>query len=143
MANETLLVLSGEGMPPYAVRGIKQSFEPIDAALKPRRTVNMVLVNTAPVGARKYKTTISCSDMQSPAFDAVHPGDQLTVDFVAEQSFKTAVGAPNRPVVPGSLRVEGAYSFYRMRLLMMVIVKPIDTDEYGAAVSWSLELEEI
>lgn len=142
MSGETLLVLSGEGMPQYAVRGTRQSFEPIEAALKPRRTVNGVLVNTAPTKFRKYKSTVSCSDMQSPAFDAVYLGRVLTVDFIPEQVFKTAGGAADRPAVPGSLRVDGDYTFYRMRLDMMVMAKTIEIDDEGVP-SWSLELEEI
>lgn len=143
MAGETLLVLSGEGMPPYAVRGLTQSLEPIEAAINLRRTVNAELVSLSPAAFRKYKTTITCEDVDSPAFDAVEIADVVVVSCVAELSYLTSGGAPSRPVVSGSSRVDGSYTFYRPQLTMMVTMKTQETDEYGAAVAWELELEEV
>lgn len=129
-------------MPPFSVRGITQTLEPIDAAKNLRRTVNAQLVSLSPALFQKYKSTIDCTDQQSPAFDAVEIGDVLTVSCIPELSYLTSGGSPSRPVVSGSSRVEGSYTFFRPSLTMMVVAKSQSTDEYGAAVSWSLELEE-
>jgi hypothetical protein len=143
MANETLLTLSGDGMPPFSVRGITQTLKPIDAAKSLKRTVNGVLRDLSASQFKKYNSTISCSDQQSPAFDAVEIGQILTVGCVEELSYKTSGGSPAHPVVSGSSRVEGSYTFYRPSLTMMVTGKTQSRDEYGAAESWTLELEEV
>lgn len=141
MTGETLLVISGEGMPPYAVRGITQSLEPIEAATNLRRTVNGGLVDLSASQFKKYRSTISCADVNSPAFDAVEIGDAVLVDCVAELAYKAA-GSPSRPVVPGSSRTADGFVFYRPQLSMIVVGKSQETDEYGAEVSWTMELEE-
>lgn len=142
MADESVLVLSGEGTPSYSVRGLTQTLEPIDAAKNLRRTVNGALTDLSASQFKKYRSTISCEDVDSPAFDAVEVGDTVTVDCVAEFAYKTSGGSPARTVVPGSPRVSGEWTFYRPRLTMVVTGKSQETDEYGARVSWSLELEE-
>jgi hypothetical protein len=67
----------------------------------------------------------------------------VTVDCVAELSYKTAVGSPDRPVVTDSSRTDGDWTFYRPQLTMRVTSYSTQTDEYGAAVGWQLDLEEI
>jgi hypothetical protein len=143
MANETLLVISGFGVPPFSARGLTQTLEPIAAALKQRRTVNGVLVNVAPTQFQKYKSKITCHDMMAPAIDGVFPGLIVTVDCVAELSYLTAGGTPQRTVVDSSSHVEGAYTWYRPRLTMMMGPLTESQDEYGAAVAWSIDLEEV
>lgn len=138
----TLLVISGQGLPPYSSRGLSQTLEPIDQAKVLRRTINGQLIDLAPSQFRLYRTTISGADTDSPAFDAVEVGDQLTIDCLAELSFKTAGGSPSRPVVSGSSRTEGSYTLYRPQLTMIVTNKSQTTDENEAMVSWELELEE-
>lgn len=142
MADETLLVISGEGIPPYSIRGLTQSLEPIDAAKNLRRTVNGSLLDLSLSQFRKYRSEISCEDVDSPAFDALEIGDTVTVDCVSELAYKTSGGSPARTVVSGSSRTSGDFTFYRPVLTMLVTGKSQETDEYGAAVSWSLELEE-
>lgn len=142
MLSSSLLVISGEGTPEYSVRGLTQTLEPIDAAKNLRRSVNGNLIDLSASQFKKYRSTISCEDVDSPAFDAIEIGDTVTVDCVAELAYKTSGGSPSRTVVPGSLRVSGDWTFYRPRLTMVVTGKSQETDEYGAAVSWTLELEE-
>lgn len=142
MAGETLLVISGEGMPPYAVRGITQSLEPIAATQ-----------------FDKYKSTISGEDVDPPAFDRLQVGNwrrtvngglvdlsgrgsTVTVDCAFELSYKDG-GSPQRTVVPGSQRLADGYWFYRPRLTMGVVNKSQETREFEATTSWLLELEEI
>jgi hypothetical protein len=139
----TLLVISGPGMPTYAARGLTQTLDPVDAAGAIARTVNGALINLSPSQMRKYKSTISNTDCDAPALDGIWPGMPLTVDCVPELGYLTAGGTPQRAVVPGSSRVSGAWTYFRPRLDMLVISYTSSTDEYGAAVAWQLDLEEI
>jgi hypothetical protein len=143
MANETLLVLTGIGVAPYSARGLDQSLQPIDGAGQLRRTVNGALVNLSETQLRKFTSTISGSDQLSPAVNGIWPGKTVTVDCIAELCFPTSGGAPDRSVVSGSSRVEGAMTYYRPQLSMMVTDWQLKRDEYGAQVSWTLELEEV
>lgn len=143
MANETLLVISGDGMPPFSVRGITQALEPIEAARNLRRTINGSLIDLSAAQFKKYRSTISCEDMDSPAFDAVDIGDTITVSCIAELAYKTSGGSPSRTVVSGSSRTASGFTFYRPQLVMKVTGKSQETNEYEVVVSWTLELEEI
>ena len=138
-----VLTLSGIGVPPYSVRGATQTLQPIEAAQQLRRTINGLLVDLSRAEFRKYRSTITCTDQQPPAIDGVWPGKVVTVGCISELSYKTAGGAAGRSVVSGSSRIEGDYTFYRPQLTMRIVSFSQDTDEYGASVSWSLELEEV
>lgn len=140
---DTLLVLSIIGTPPYSVRGISQSLEPISEAGNFQRTVNGALINLAPSQFKKYKSSISAKDIDPPAFGGLYPGQILTVDCVTELSFPTATGAADRTVVAGSLRTDSGFSFYRPQLSMMVVSFSETKDEWGAVVDWKLDLEEV
>ena len=67
----TLLVLSVGGVTLYSARGLEQTLEPIDAAAVTRRTINGTLVDLSVVKFHKYASTISCSDIETPALDGV------------------------------------------------------------------------
>jgi len=142
MAGETLLVISGIGVPPFSARGLTQTLEPIAAAANVRRTVNGALVNLAPTQFQKYRSRISCTDMASPAVDGVFPGLTVTVDCVAELAYLTSGGSPQRTIVSGSSYIDGSFTFYRPRLTKKIVGFSISTDEYGAAVAWTMDLEE-
>ena len=139
----TLLVLTPEGVPPYSARGLTQTLTPIQAAANYRRTVNGSLVDLSLEQFRKYASTISCEDQEAPSMDAVPIGAVVEVDCVAELGYLTTGGAPAKPVVTGSSRVSGEHTYYRPKLTMMVTGKSRETNEWGAAVSWSVELEEV
>jgi hypothetical protein len=143
VAVETLLGISGPGISPYSARGLSQTLEPIDAAKNMRRTINGTLLDVSAEQFRKYRSTISCNDQNTPALDGIWPGMTLTVDCVATLSYKTGGGAPSRSVVPGSSYAQGTFTIYRPRLTMIVSNYSVQEDEYGAAVSWSLDLEEV
>ena len=138
-----VLTLSGIGVPPYSARGASQTLEPIASSQQLRRTINGELIDISRAEFRKYRSTISCVDQQPPAIDGVWPGRVLTVGCISELSYLTAGGAPARPLGSGSARTEGDYTFYRPSLTMRVAAFSQDTDEYGAVVSWSLQLEEV
>lgn len=146
MADETLLVMTGPGVPPYSARGLKQSLEPIEAAGVFARTVNGQLINLSPPsesGFQKYKSTISCTDQDPPGFNGLVPGQEVTVDCIVELGFETGFGAAARPVVPDSSRESSAWTYYRPQLEMMVTKFSMETDEWGHVTSWTLDLEEI
>ena len=138
-----VLTLSGIAVPPYSARGASQTLEPIQGSQQLRRTINGELIDISRAEFRKYRSTISCADQQPPAIDGVWPGRVLTMGCISELSYLTAGGVPARPVVAGSSRTEGAYTFYRPSFTMRVVSFSQDSDEYGAEVSWSLELEEV
>jgi hypothetical protein len=139
----TLLVISPFGVPPFSARGLNQTIEPIAASIKMLRAVNGALVNVAPPQFLLYKSTITGHDQEAPAIDGVWPGARVTVDCIPELAYLTLGGSPQRTVVDGSSRVDGDFTFYRPRLDMMVTAGPTNqTDEWGAVVSWSIDLEE-
>jgi hypothetical protein len=156
----TDLVLAGVGVPPYSIRGAQQSLQPIDGAAQLRRTVNGDLEDLSVVEARKFKSTVTCTDQQPPAFARLWPGQLVTVDCIAELGYpvdhiseavtegdtddsSSIADSLDRTPVPGSIRVEDGFAFYRPRLSMRVTAFSVTKDEYGAETGWSLDLEEV
>ena len=144
-ALNTLLVITGMGVPPFSARGgITQTLTPIPAKNAQKRTVNGTLVDVSAPQFQKYVSEISGLDCDPPALDGIWPGLILTVACVAELSYLTgAAGAPSRPAVAGSTRVEGGFTFYRPTIVFMVTNFSNSTDEWGSAVTWDIELEEV
>lgn len=142
MADETLLVLAGVGVPPYSARGLEQTLVPIDQAISLARTVNGELVDLSSSAFRKYRSTINGNDQQVPAVDGVWPGAQVTVDCIVELAYPTG-GVAQRTVVPGSSRTANGFTFYRPRLTMLVTGFDVRLDEWDAVVGWSMDLEEV
>lgn len=143
MSDSTLLVITGIEISPYAARGLSQSLDPIEAAAQLKRTINGDLTDYSFPQFRKYKSTISGADQLPPAFDGKWQGITVEVDCISELSYLTSGGSPQRPVVTGSSRVEGTFTFYRPKLQMRVMGFTVETDEWDATVSWQLQLEEI
>jgi hypothetical protein len=139
----TQLRLNAIGVPPYSARGLKQSWSPIDQAAQMKRTVNGIFKDISFDGFRKIKTTISGEDQEPPAVDDVWPGLQVTVDCIFELSYVKTRGNPSRPAVSGSERDSGNYRLYRPQLVCLITNYSCERDEYGAAVSWSMDLEEV
>lgn len=143
MANETELVLTGMGVTPYSARGLTQTLAHIGSSALQRRTVNGTLVDISTTIFQKYESTITGDDQDSPAINGIWPGQQLTVDCIVELAYPTSGGSADRPVVSGSSRVSGDYTFYRPQLTMLVTQYSVEIDEWGAAVGWSMGLEEV
>lgn len=141
--SETLLVITTAALTSYSARGLFQTLEPIQAATQLARDVNGTLIDLSNPALRKYRSTISCRDMNVPVFDGIWPGQQVTVSCVSELSYVTSGGSPARTVVSGSSRTVGAHTFYRPQLTMRIVRLTTDTDEWGAEVGWSIELEEV
>ena len=100
MPDDTMLVLSGIGVPSYSARGLTQTLQPIEAAGSQRRTVNGTLVDLSQAQFRKYRSTIRCNDQQAPALDGIWPGQVVTVSCVAELCCPST-DTPAKPVVSG------------------------------------------
>jgi hypothetical protein len=139
---DTLLVLSGMGVPRYSARGITQTLEAIDEAKHIERAINGGLIDFGYAPFRKYKTTITGDDQRPPAVEGVWPGKIITVDCVAELSVVQSMPLERTPV-PGSEYIEDGYVFYRPRLVMMVFGFQMTADEWKAGVGWSLNAEEV
>jgi hypothetical protein len=143
MTTMTLLDLDLIEMDDGAARGITQTLEPIDAASQMRRTVNGALVDISASQFRKYKSTIACRDQVPPVLDGIWPGQVLTVSCLSELAYRSSGGSPERDQASGADREDGAFTYYRPLLTMRVVRFNVETDEWGAAVGWSLELEEV
>lgn len=142
---DTALVLSGVGLL-YAAREVTQTLEYIDEAKGHLvRTVNGGIADLTPPQFKKYKSTITTNSSlgrNPPSLDGVFPGDALTVDCIQELSYLTSGGSAGRMVVSGSSRTDGAQTFYRPQLSMIVVDFKATTDEWGAQVGWQLDLIE-
>lgn len=143
MTDMTVLRLEGMGVPPYSARGLSQSLTPIQGAGQVLRTINGTLVDFSGTQFRKFQSRITGGDQLPPAVNGVWPGQLLTVDCITELAYETSTGGTDRAPVPGSERTEGDWSYYRPRLEMRVMAFEVTRDEYGAQVSWALDLEEV
>ena len=143
MTDTTILVITALGLPPYSTRGATQTLQPISAAASMRRTVNGDLIDLSVSELRKFRSTITCTDQQPPAFNGIWPGQSVVVDCISELAYEgTTDAVADRTAVSGSERTEDGWVFYRPQLTMRIMDFRTDTDEYGAAIGWTLELEE-
>lgn len=138
----SILRLTGIGVPPYASRQLTEQLEPIDSD-DVNRTINGELVDFGFEQFQKFKLTINGHDMRAPACNGVWKGKVVEVDCISQLAYDTLTGSPDRPVVPGSEIVEGGFTYYRPRLQMMVMDFSQNTDEWNAQCDWSMHLEEI
>ena len=139
----TVLTISTFGVPPYSARGLTQALEPIAPAVgNVFRTINGGLLDLSRGQFKKYKSTITqTNDQNPPANDAFWPGQEITIDCIAELSYPVG-GSPSRSVVPDSAYTESGFIIYRPVLVMRVTAFTATKDEYGATTSWTLESEE-
>jgi hypothetical protein len=88
----TVLRLTGVGIPPYSARGLRQTLVPIGAAAQLRRTINGTLRDFSAEQFRKYSSVIQGDDQQPPAVDGVWPGRQVTVHCITEVGVSAPAG---------------------------------------------------
>lgn len=132
LSDSTLLGLTRTGggfeLGEFAARGISMQMSPIDGAAELVRDVNgnMINLKAGLTSFRKYKFTLSCEDMEAPGFSmasgghtALWPGDEVTLITIPE------LGATEQQT-----------------FTCLVIGWNTTTDEWGAVVSWSLDLEQ-
>ena len=130
------------GVPPYSARGLSEKLSPVPASQQLRRTINGNLVDFSSEQFRKFQVSISGSDQDPPALNAVWPGTELVVDCISEIAYESSTGGPDRQEVAGSIREADSFTYYRPQLTMKVVNFQLDKDEYGAQISWTLDLEE-
>jgi hypothetical protein len=144
--SDTILSISSFGSMLYQARGLTQTLSVIGEATQQERTINGTLVDISAAQFRKYASSISVNaEVDAPPLDGVFPGMTVTVDCVVSLAYLTTGGnGPNhRPEVSGSSFVQGAYTFYRPQLTMMVKSVETQFDEWKCVVGWKLELEEV
>jgi len=133
------------GVNPFSARGLRGTLTPIALAQgddKMARTVNGSLVDISAPQMRKYRLEVNGDDQAPAALDGLWVGMQVTVDCMVELAHRTGTVA-SRPAVAGSTRVEGDYTYYQPQLIMRVVEWSTERQEWAAAVSWTLALEEI
>jgi hypothetical protein len=150
MPDETDLVISGDGIPPYSAIGVTQTLSPIEASAQIARTINGTAINLSPTQFRKFKSELSCTANSPPAFAGLWPGSVVTIDCIEEIAYLTATGSPSvggspvpdRTVV--ATRTLGAYTFARLRLTMMVVApwQKVRSEAKGTT-EWTILLEEL
>jgi len=152
LPNGTLLViapLSGFAslqLTPYSARGLTQTLELIGPTGAGgqwiRRDVNGIARSVADTRFRKYRSTITCTDGETPCLDDAWIGEACEVSCALELNYPTGA-TPQRPAVSGSSRVEGTVTFYRPQLLMMVEDIKNSFAEWRATNNWQISLVEI
>lgn len=134
-------MMTPTGVPLYSARGLTQVLTPCaDAKPTPRRTINGQARFLGASQMRKYESTITCRDHNAPPFAGLWPGDSIVVDCVAELSYKTIGGAPERTVV--RTRTVGGFTLYCPRIEFLVLDFDQSVDEYAAEYQWRLILTE-
>ncbi|MCF7728698.1 hypothetical protein [Sulfitobacter sp. M22] len=66
-------------LPDFSDRDISENLAPIDGSAAVRRTVNGRLVSVASPNFRKYRLSVSGSDVEAPALGQLWPGDILSI----------------------------------------------------------------
>lgn len=168
--SETNLILGLVGMPPESARNCTQTLSPIPNG-EFKKTVNGELVFLKSSELKKYKSVITCKDVNTPIIDKIWIGSQINVGCIQNlwQSIdpgKTSV-ILIRPPVKNSIAVvdengdnihyelddsevklSGSYTgkifvCFRPWLTMQVTNFQLETNEWGMSGGWKLELEEV
>lgn len=131
---------------PYSARGLRGTLSPIDAARgddKLARTVNGSLIDISAPQMRKYRIEVTGNDQAPAALDGLWVGMVVTVNSLVEIGYLTAGGSAGRTAVPGSIRTEGDFTYYRPQLVMRIVELSLERQEWDAIVPWHLALEEV
>jgi hypothetical protein len=143
-ASDTLLTISGFGTLLYQARNLDQTLEVIQEASDMERSVNGTLVDLSNPIFRKYKSKISCTDVNAPPLDNIWPGMVVTVGCTINLCYPVSnPGSPARNEVSGSSYTQGHFVFYRPVLIMRVAQLSQNFEEWKANNGWTLTLEEI
>ncbi len=165
---ETRLILSQGGFPPFTARGCSQSLYPLESALL-RRTVNGKLISLGAPGQLKYRSVIRCEDEESPALEGLWPGTFVEVhciQYLWQKTFSPRLSLSRTPRIDSLKAIdqkkrpygvkwqnneaileteeqEGPwYLGYQPILTMTVITHESHHQEWGDKNPWSITLEE-
>jgi hypothetical protein len=147
--SDTLLKIQGIPFSDRVALGLTEKLSPIQEASQMLETIDGELDDLSLVQFRKYQVDISCSLFDLPALDGIWPGKEVVIDCVTELNYEEPTGGEgtpgegaNREIVPGSVRVQNGFVFYRPRLTCLLVSFDSSKDEYGATVSWTLKFRE-
>jgi len=124
--NNTLLVIvplsgiPGLRLTTYSARDLTQTLEPIPESGSLAESANGETLDLSYPWFQKLQSTVTCTDTMAPCLNRAWIGQLCLVQCVVERSFETGYDTPDRPVVSGSSRTEGAFTFYRPELTMRV-----------------------
>ena len=141
-ANGTLLILTNMGVPYYSARGLTQTLTPIKQSDVQEYDINGNLLDLSYAQFRKYSSVISCTDVRTPAFDGMWPGQSIGVSCVCELAYPVG-GTAQRTAVSGSSRTENGFVFYRPVLTMRLGSWQNQAAEYSAEYVWQIPLVEV
>lgn len=141
-----ILEFGGSGqdaLPPYSSRVATQTLDPIAGGGEITRDVNGEVIDLVAPQFRLLKSTISCTDRQPLAVNGVWRGMLCICHCIAKRSYRTLGGSPDREVRSDvAAVVQGDFTIYRPKLTMVVFDYRASFDDWGALVSWQLDLEE-
>lgn len=169
--DETILTLGDLEIPAGAGRNISQTLQFIDNG-DVRRTINGTLTDLTRVVNRKFESQISTTDQATPAMVELFKGQTLLVECISllrqnvspPSTTETLIRDPVvasvlgrdaacNPITPTIVGGVGNRDItfatlvvmieFRPILNMMVLASSIDTDEYGASETWTIDLEEV
>jgi len=168
MTDETNLKIGNLVIPAGSGRGITQSINLVDSG-DLRRTVNGTLIDLTRDENRKYTSTISASDQKTPSLAGIWKGMELIIESIStiRQLVNPASNSATmiRDYVVGTVYgrdINGVKILptsiiglianfpsnivmveYCPKLTMLVSDISIDSDEYEATQSWTIDLEEV
>lgn len=168
--SDTNLIFDISGFPPESARNCVQELSPIPNG-EFRKSLNGDLMFLATSERRRYRSVITCRDVNTPIIDKLWIGSQLHIGCIQNlwQSFKPGETKITliRPAVAGSINAVNNFGepipfklidnelhlyaqndsevfvCFRPWLTMRVISFKMTTDEWNISGGWTLELEEI
>lgn len=168
--SETNLILGIAGLPPESARNCIQELSPIPNG-EFKKSINGDLMFLETAERRKYKSVISCSDVNSPIIDKLWIGSQINVGCIQNLWQVILPGETQitliRPAVAGSvnavnnfgeqipfqlidndLKLYNSYKdkifvCFRPWMMMQITNFTLRTNEWDMEGGWKLELEEI
>ena len=167
---ETNLILGISGLPPESARNCVQELTPIPTG-EFKKSVNGDLMFLETTERRRYRSIISCHDINSAICDEIWTGTQLSVGCIQNLWQTIEPGQSEvrliRPPVEGSVTVlnnfgehikfeltdntvrlknsfdQRIFVCFRPWMTMRVVDFSMETDEWGMRGGWKLILEEI
>ncbi|MDR2681438.1 MAG: hypothetical protein LBB29_00080 [Holosporaceae bacterium] len=170
--SETNLILGISGLPPESARNCTQELHPIPNG-EFKKSVNGDLLFLKSSENKKYKSVISCRDINFPIIDSVWIGSQMNVGCIQNLWQSIEPGKQKirliRPVVRDSINVlnaagdhikftfnddtnevellkkydEKIFVSFRPWLIMTVVDFSFETNEWNMNGEWKIVLEEI
>lgn len=168
--SESNLILGIPGLPPESARNCIQELCPIPNG-EFKRSINGNILFLESTERRRYRSVISCKDLNIPIVDEIWIGSQIHVGCIQNLWQSIAVQTQKvrliRPAVEGSIcvmdsignpikfnfdgndvAIEKAYNerifvCFRPWLIMQVIDFSMETNEWGMTGGWKLILEEV